>query len=233
MFQLRSICINDNVLTSSTCSALKDKVVVVFGGSYGIGYEICLQLRQSGANVYSFSRSTGVNVADEKAVRNALLEVFRYTNKIDCVVNTAGILSRQPLESMSYDEIYNSIRVNYIGCINVAKESFGYLKESKGSLLFFTSSSYTRGRSLYSLYSSSKAAIVNLTQALSEEWANYGIRINCINPERTKTPMRISNFGNEPENTLLSPKKVATASINTLFAHMTGEVIDVKRHGEQ
>lgn len=52
---------------------------------------------------------------------------------------------------------------------------------------------------MYSLYSSSKAAIVNLVQALSEEWKSYNIKINCINPERTKTPMRIQNFGIEPK----------------------------------
>ena len=95
--------------------------------------------------------------------------------------------------------------------------------------MFFTSSSYTRGRALYSLISASKSAIVNFVQALSEEWFEYGIRVNCINPERTKTPMRIQNFGNEPEDTLLEPKVVAIVSVNTLLSEMTGEVVDVKR----
>ena len=58
----------------------------------------------------------------------------------------------------------------------------------QGSLLLFTSSSYTRGRSGYSLYSSAKAAVVNLTQALADEWADTGVRVNCINPERTGDP---------------------------------------------
>ena len=62
---------------------------------------------------------------------------------------------------------------------------------------------------MYSLYSSLKAAIVNFVQALSEEWFDSGIRVNCINPERTKTPMRVKNFGNEPEGTLLDPRTVA------------------------
>lgn len=82
---------------------------------------------------------------------------------------------------------------------------------------------------MYCLYSSLKAAIVNFVQALSEEWFDSGIRINCINPERTKTPMRIKNFGNEPDGTLLDPRTVAAASVKTLLSPMTGEVIDVKR----
>lgn len=229
LFQLRSIRIQSDELTTQTIKALDGKVIVILGGSYGIGHEIDTLCREGGAKVYSYSRTTGVNVADEIAVRKVLKEVHNHEGRIDCIVNTAGILDKQPLDSMSYEDIRNSINVNYNGSVNVAKESFEYLKESKGAILFFTSSSYTRGRSLYSLYSSSKAAIVNLVQALSEEWYDYKIRINCINPERTRTPMRIKNFGNEPANTLLDPKMVAVVSVNALFAEMTGEVIDVKR----
>ncbi len=82
---------------------------------------------------------------------------------------------------------------------------------------------------MYSVYSATKAAIVNFVQALAEEWYSYGVRVNCINSERTKTPMRIKNFGNEPEGTLLDPKYVATASLNVVFSNYTGEVFDVRR----
>ena len=68
-----------------------------------------------------------------------------------------------------------------------------------------------------------------MTQALSEEWFRFGVRVNCINPERTRTPMRLSNFGIEPEGTLLDPDRVAMASLNTLASDFTGEVIDVRR----
>lgn len=110
----------------------------------------------------------------------------------------------------------------------MALESLEYLKRSQGQLLFFTSSSYTRGRAFYSIYSSAKAAVVNFVQAVAQEWDAWGIRVNCINPERTKTPMRVQNFGNEPADTLLSPEKVAEASLQTLVSDFTGQVIDVK-----
>ena len=98
-----------------------------------------------------------------------------------------------------------------------------------GSLLLFTSSSYTRGRSGYSLYSSAKAAIVNLTQALADEWAAAGVRVNCINPERTGTPMRTKAFGEEPPGTLLSSEEVARQSLDVLLAPQTGHIIDIRR----
>lgn len=229
LFQLRSMSVIKDHLCNEATELLKSKVIVVFGGSYGIGQEICKLCTEKNAKVYSFSRSYGVNVANSEDIIKALKEVYNKEKRIDFVINTAGILDKQALNNMSYEDIKKSVNINYIGSINVAKESFNYLKESKGSLLFFTSSSYTRGRSLYSIYSSSKAAIVNLVQALSEEWFNDEVRINCINPERTKTPMRIKNFGNEPENTLLDSKTVAIVSINTLFTNLTGEVIDVKK----
>ena len=148
--------------------------------------------------------------------------------KIDYVVNTAAILEKQPLELTEYNKILDVININYLGAINVAKSSLQYLEKTSGQLLNFTSSSYTRGRAGYSLYSSSKAAIVNLTQALGEEFmARNSVRVNCINPQRTFTPMRVKNFGNEDINSLLDPKDVAIISINTLLSNFTGQVVDV------
>ena len=68
------------------------------------------------------------------------------------------------------------------------------------------------------------------SQAIAQEWEPFGIAVNCINPERTKTPMRVKNFGTEPENTLLSAEKVAIATIQSLVSEFTGQVIDVKRN---
>lgn len=229
LFQLKSVSLPNTEITEHTRTSLLTSVIVVFGGSYGIGKNIVEICERYGAQVYSFSRSkNGIDVSSREDVMKALREVFEKEGHIDTVINTAGLLNKAPLANMDYDEVYKSIQVNYMGAVIVAKESYPYLRQSKGALLLFTSSSYTRGRSLYSLYSSSKAAIVNFTQAISEEWYDQGIRINCINPERTKTPMRVRSFGMEPKGTLLDPKVVAIASVNTVFSSLTGEVIDVR-----
>ena len=131
--------------------------------------------------------------------------------------------------SCDYQTICNAVNTNYMGTVNVALEAFPYLKESKGKLVFFTSSSYTRGRAFYSIYSPTKAAIVNFVQAIAQEWEPFGISVNCINPERTKTPMRVHNFGIEPDNTLLTSEQVAITTIQSLLSEFTGQVIDVKR----
>lgn len=228
LFQLKSISISKE-LSENTKTIIPNKVMVVFGGSYGIGKDVVDLARSLGAVVYSFSRSeNNIDITDVDKVRSVLEEVVAKNGHIDYVVCTPGILIRETLEAISYDKIINSINVNLLGSIIVAKESFNYLKASKGSLAVYTSSSYTRGRMMYSIYSSSKSAIVNLTQALSEEWLNFGVRINCINPERTDTPMRRTNFGIEPEGSLLDPKVVAISTLNVLTSNISGEVVDVK-----
>ena len=114
----------------------------------------------------------------------------------------------------------------------MAQEFFPHLAASCGSMLLFTSSSYTRGRSGYSLYSSAKAAIVNLTQALADEWASSAVRVNCVNPERTGTPMRTKAFGEEPPGTPPSSEQVARQSRRMFLLHRSG-VTSLTSAGEQ
>lgn len=209
--------------------ALKGATIVIFGGSYGIGKEITTLGKEYGAKVHTFSRSkTGTDVKNEEDVKKALKDVYDEDGKINFVVNTAGELVISPLEDMESLDIENAIKANYTAPVMVAKYAKPYLEKSKGQLLLFTSSSYTRGRSNYSLYSSSKAATVNLTQALAEEWHEDGVRINCINPERTATPMRVKAFGEEDPSKLLKAEDVANASIDALLSNLTGQVFDVR-----
>ncbi len=209
-----------------------DKVVVVFGGGYGIGAEIIQIAKQYGAKPYGFSRTTtNTDISNVEDIRKALESVYEQEGVIDYVVNTAGVLTMSAMDDLDIDSIGSSIQTNYVAPVMIAKLSKPYLKESSGQLLLFTSSSYTRGRANYSLYSSSKAAIVNLTQALAEEWHDEKIRINCINPERTATPMRHNAFGNEDPTTLLSASTVAQASVDALLNKHTGQIFDVRRSG--
>lgn len=227
LFQLKSTEPNDVQIDAES---FRGKVAVVFGGSYGIGKNIVEMLEQSGAHVHSFSRSaTHTDVGDDNQVALALSAVEQKEGHIDYVINTAGVLNREPLASMEYDTILKAVQTNYMGTVNVALRARPYLQRTRGKLIFFTSSSYTRGRAFYSIYSSTKAAIVNFVQAVAQEWDADGISINCINPERTKTPMRQQNFGVEPDETLLMPERVAEATLRTLLTDCTGQVIDVRR----
>ena len=224
LFQLKSTNPGDIPL-----SQLKGKVLVVFGGSSGIGKDIAEMAKENGAIVFVYSRSEGhVDVSNFENVKEALDKVYIETKRIDYIVNSAAILNKEPILHLDQSAIRQIVDVNYIGVVNTTLASYPYLKESKGQILQFTSSSYTRGRAYYAMYSSTKCAIVNFVQSISEEWESYGIKINCINPERTKTPMRIRNFGVEDESTLLKSKDVAKMTLKTLLNKFTGEVVDVR-----
>lgn len=227
LFQLKNI--TGNSLTSSEKELLKNKKIAILGGSYGIGEHIAQIGKKHGAEIHSFSRTqNGVDISKPETV-NAALANAAGKEGLDAVIVTAGLLKRGPLVQMNYDDIQSLINVDYTGSLIAARESFQHLSKKQGSLLLFTSSSYTRGRASYSVYSSLKAAIVNLTQALADEWNSHGVRVNCINPERTATPMRRSNFGIEPEDSLLSPEKAALISLKTAISKISGQVIDARK----
>jgi 2-C-methyl-D-erythritol 4-phosphate cytidylyltransferase len=209
---------------------LEGRTVVVFGGSYGIGADIAALAARLGAAVFSFSRSsTNTHVERREDLMTASRTVLDATGRVDFVVNAAGVLPRGELIDTSEETIYAATEVNYLAPILVAQVFHPHLKETSGSLTLFTSSSYTRGRSGYSLYSSAKAATVNLTQALADEWAADKVRVNCINPERTATPMRTKAFGVEPAGSLLESEVVARASLDVMISALTGHVVDIRK----
>lgn len=210
-------------------SKLKNKVAVIIGGSSGIGESLSILCTHYNMKVYACSRNlNNVDITNKDSIDNFLKDIKEKEGKIDFIINTAGLLIRKPLISLQTEEILDSININYTGVINTTLASYPYLKESKGMIIHFTSSSFTRGRANYSIYSSTKAAVVNFTQAMSEEWLPLDIKINCINPERTDTPMRRSNFGIEPPETLLSSEAVAEFTLAAMTFEHTGQIYSIK-----
>jgi 2-C-methyl-D-erythritol 4-phosphate cytidylyltransferase len=229
LFQLGSH-LADSHTPEELTAALDGRTVVVFGGSYGIGADVARLAEQVGARVFTFSRSsTGTYVERPETVVRALEQVHAETGRIDAVVLSAAQLATGVLAEMSDDEVRRQLDVNFLGPVTVARASEPYLRATRGQLVLFTSSSYTRGRAQYALYSSTKAAVVNLAQALADEWSDAGIRVNVVNPERTRTPMRVHAFGEEPEHTLLKSETVAATVVDLLASDITGQVIDIRR----
>jgi 2-C-methyl-D-erythritol 4-phosphate cytidylyltransferase len=229
LLQMRTKRLITGSLDDRRLAGFRGKVVAILGGTSGIGEKMAATATAYQAKVETCSRRTGVDVAEIESVRSWLDEIARRHGRIDHIVNTAGILRRRPLALMEYPEILESVRVNYLGLFNVALAGFEHLKASHGHLLNFTSSSYTYGRAWYSLYSSSKAAVVNATQALAEEWHDDHVRVSCVNPGRTDTPMRREAFGREDPKDLLDAQDVAKLALSVLLDPSTGQVYDIAR----
>ena len=223
LFRIRQQRVNPNLSGLD----MRNQHALVFGGSLGIGKALVQVLEEAGCIVRSLSRSNGCDVADHAQVATAVADAHREWGRIDHIVNTAGLLLKGPLAAQSAGNVAQQVTVNLLGALNVAQCSHSALKESKGMLLNFSSSSFTRGRAEYAPYSACKAGVVNLTQALADEWMNDSIRVNCVVPGRTDTAMRRSNFAQENSRTLLSPYEVALTAAKLMSSNETGVIARV------
>ncbi|MFD1542195.1 bifunctional cytidylyltransferase/SDR family oxidoreductase [Nonomuraea guangzhouensis] len=177
--------------------ALDGRTMVVFDG----GADLAELAAGYGARVHSFSRAqNGVRVEDYDSVAKALAQVGR----IDFVVGNAGAPHVGKLTELTHETLAEIVAVDYLGPVNVARAAYPHLRESAGHLLLRTG-----GGAGHSLSSSTRAAVVDLTRALAEEWAGDGIRVNCV------------ELGEEPG------RAVAQASLDVLISDLTGQVIDV------
>jgi 2-C-methyl-D-erythritol 4-phosphate cytidylyltransferase len=220
MFRLRSHAATGNKPGVN----LRGKRVVIFGGTRGIGKAMADILIGGGAQVSVCSRESGCDITREEDVKRALQSATDKFGGIDVVVNAAGLLKNGKLHEQTASDAAEQINVNLTGALNVARQAHFWLVQTKGSLLFFASSSYTRGRAGSAVYSATKAAIVNLTQGLSEEWADDGIRVNCIVPSRTDTEMRTSNFGAEAQDSLFNPYQIALLASRVVCTSVSGQL---------
>ena len=142
---------------------------------------------------------------------------------INDVIVTSGVLYRNNLCDSPWEDTTSLVDV-LTGSVNVAKCSIPYLRESRGHLVLFTSSSYVRDRPMIATYSATKAGMVAFVQAFAEEEPD--IRVNAICPSLTDTPMRRKNLNDK--SGLLDPGTVADKVITFLSSDITGSVIEVR-----
>jgi 2-C-methyl-D-erythritol 4-phosphate cytidylyltransferase len=227
MLQMKTLGEVDDAAPRSSLTGAR---VLVVGGTSGIGQAIAKEAAAAGARSEVAGSSTGFDITDAAAVQRGLDAVAARLGGLDHVIVTAGVLKLGRVADSSPADLAEVIEVNLMGSLNVARAAYAHLRRSRGSLTFFASSSFTRGRPEYVTYSSSKAGVVNLAQGLAEEWGEDGIRVNAVSPERTDTPMRRRAFPNEARASLLSSREVAVATLRLVRSNLTGQVLDVRQH---
>ncbi|EEU5661884.1 D-ribitol-5-phosphate cytidylyltransferase, partial [Escherichia coli] len=81
----------------SIARTISEKVIVIFGGNSGIGKTLLVKAKSLDGNVYSFSRSNGIDISNAMNVRKALQSVFEKEGRIDYIINTAAVLIKKPI----------------------------------------------------------------------------------------------------------------------------------------
>ena len=222
--QLLRLHIDDFPKPLQKGSSLAGLNYCVIGGLGGIGTAISNLIKLAGGEVFVLSRKSeplSLDIRNSRSIRQA----FKALPPLDGLINCAGILHVGPLEQLTVEQIDELIEVNLRGVILCCK--MAPIKQG-GHIINVASSSYTRGRKEQSVYSCSKAGVVNFTQALAEERPD--LHIHAVIPKRVNTAMRKKNFPDEDESSLLDPQTVAEEVVALLFEqNLTGLLAEVRK----
>lgn len=186
---------------------MKDKVVLITGSSRGMGAAAARLAVERGAKVIlhgktetdelkSLAKSLNMeyitcNVADKKAVREAVDKVLKKVGRVDALINSAGFVKVVPFIETDDEHWIESYRVNVLGTVHFIQAVLPYMQKAKkgrivnvASIRGHANMASNRGMA----YSASKAAIVSLTASLAKEYAPE-IAVNAVSPGFTMTDM--------------------------------------------
>ncbi|MBV1922921.1 MAG: SDR family oxidoreductase [Flavobacteriaceae bacterium] len=171
------------------------KVVLITGGSSGIGKSIGNYLTEKGCIVYGTSRNPDrltekfsfqliqLDVTQPDSIKGAISKIIEKESRIDVVINNAGIGITGPIEETPEIEIKNAFDTNFYGPLNVIKEVLPFMRIQKsGLVLNITSIAGYMGLPYRGLYSASKAALEITTEAYRMEVKQFGIEMATIAP---------------------------------------------------
>jgi len=223
---------------------LKNKIILVTGGSKGIGKGISKVFLDEGAKVIicarneeelknvenelkngaqiSSLRADLTNTNDITLIKNYISEKY---GKLDILVNNASILGITSRIEEYPDDLWNQvIDINLNAQFYITKALIPLLKKTgNGSIINVSSTVGRQGRANWGAYSVSKFGLEALTQILAQELLEFNIRVNSVNPGGTRTDMRASAVPGEDPNTLPTPHDIAPVFVYLASDESIGE----------
>lgn len=176
----------------------KRKVALVTGGSSGMGLAIARKFKAMGMEVIIFDLQSPpeafsfyrVDIRNDAQIKEALSQIPR----IDILVNNAGVYFEKYLDETTNDDIDKMVDVNIKGTYLVTRDAFPRIKESRGSIIIIASCLGLVPELTSPLYCTTKAGLVMLTKCLAQQYADCGIRVNCVLPGPIDTPLLQRSF---------------------------------------
>jgi 3-oxoacyl-[acyl-carrier protein] reductase len=170
------------------------KNILIVGASSGIGLETAKSLLSKGYNIFSASRTKpdleGIthNVWDAQSLDNQAFA--NLPDEIHGVVYCPGTINLKPFNRLSQDDFKNDFQINVLGAVSVIQAILPKLKKADGaSIVLFSTVAVKVGMSFHASVAVSKGAIEGLTLSLAAELASSKIRVNCVAPSLTDTPL--------------------------------------------
>lgn len=231
---------------------LKDKVVIVTGGTKGIGLATSQLMAQEGAIVYACARNEVVfeesninylyvDVTNKKTCQEVVSTIIEKHGRIDVLVADAGITADKLIVKMTDDDFDDVMGTNVKGIFNII-QIVGPLMENqgKGSIITLSSIVGEYGNIGQVNYSASKAAIIGLSKSCAKEFSRKGaqVRVNVVAPGYTLTGMvktvpdnLLEKFSNMTMlKRLALPEEIANSILflaSDMSTYITGTVLDV------
>lgn len=212
----------------------KDQTVVITGGTSGMGRATAKRFAQLGANVVFTGRdkTKGARVTEEIKALQAPGEVLFVHSDVsraddvatlsqlvadqcggcDVLVNNAGIFIGGPIHETKEDDWNHLMAVNVTGVYRMCRNFLPQmLAKGKGAIINNSSVSGLRGEYNMAAYTATKGAVSNLTRSMALDYADQGIRVNCVCPSATRTPMFLTGSTDEiieAFNAVFPPRRV-------------------------
>ncbi len=174
---------------------MQQKVVLITGGSSGIGKSIGLYLQSKGLKVYGTTRNLSkypdlesfelleLEVTEPRSIRLAVQQVLDKEGRLDVLVNNAGVGITGPIEETPHEEILKAFDVNFNGPLHLTKAVLPQMRLQKSGLIInITSIAGAMGLPYRGIYSATKGAMDIVSEALRMEVKDFGIQITTVAP---------------------------------------------------
>ena len=216
----------------------ENKIVVLTGASSGIGYSLLNYFIKEGARVYGSSRNERelttenkqecnfelLDLADELNVERYVKTILQKENRIDILINNAGVAHNLALVEEINSEMLNSVvRDNLLPTFNMMKYIIPIMKKNNsGTIINISSRAGRRAVPKLSAYTAAKFAVRGLTESVAKEVQDTGIKCISISPAGVNTGMRAMVFGQED-----AENQQDTSRINEVISRILSGSLDV------
>jgi short-subunit dehydrogenase len=187
--------------------AYAGRVVVITGGSRGLGLVLARQLRKEGARLALLARNREelirakdqlggdgavltipCDVAERTLVRQAIEIVVHHFGRIDMLINNAGVIQVGPIEHMTYGDYHHAMNVHFWGALHCTEAVLPYMRQRRsGRIVNIASIGGLIAVPHLAPYSASKFALVGYSDAIRAELAKDGIRVTTVCPGLMRT----------------------------------------------
>ncbi|MGC4378932.1 SDR family oxidoreductase [Fictibacillus sp. Mic-4] len=216
------------------------KTCIVTGASRGIGRAIAVKLSERNdidnlilvarskndlnetvklmneqKNIYSYS----VDLTNSAETQKLVHSVGQEFGTIDLLFNVAGYAEPKSLLETTLENWETTYKVNVQSVFMITKEVVKFMKKTGGKIVNVASTAGMSSRPGWLAYASSKAALISMSQTLSDELAEYGIKVYCVSPGRCATELRRILAPDEDQSKIMQPEHVADVVNNLISDH--------------